>query len=404
MTSPKQIRALHSVGTFLNISENWIYPQIADVPHTTGMVLCRTVLNTDSFPISKRSVLSERPPSKSRGFRWVLDGIARRLGKDKISMSLAIRAWRPQILHAHFGTRGWECLDLKRRLGVPLVTSFYGYDAWKLPQSQSVWKERFRELFDTGELFLVEGPAMRDRLVKLGCPDEKIQIHRIGVDLTGLAFHAREFSGTLRIAMVGRFVEKKGLVDGLRACRLARSNGADISVTIVGDGDDGAGRKIKSELQSIAQTPELTGRVRFEGFLPLEDTRELLEKHAVILCPSRHAASGDAEGGSPVVLTEAMSLGLICIGTRHCDIPEVVVDGKTGFLCDEGDVEGIANVLMNIHHDRARLVEIAAAGREHISQNFSLRTQLVRARSLYENSISSYGYERRQIRSFSEAA
>ena len=404
MSSEKQIRVLHSVGTFLNISENWIYPQIVDVPDTTGLVLCRKVLNTDSFPISKRSILTERPHSKSRGLRWAFDGIARRLGKNKASISLALRARRPHILHAHFGTQGWESIELVRRLRVPLITSIYGYDAWKLPQSQPVWKERYRELFDTGNLFLVEGPAMRDRLVSLGCPSEKILIHRIGIDISRLSFDVKDFSGELRIVMVGRFVEKKGLADGLRACALARASGVDLSVTIVGDASDDAGRKIKSELESISGTPELDGRVRFAGFLPLENTRDLLNQHHVFLCPSKHAGDGDAEGGSPVVLTEAMAMGLLCVGTRHCDIPEVIVNRRTGFLCDERDINGIANVLMNIASDRSVLSDIAMGGRGHISHNFSLTTQMLKARRLYENSIRSFEYERQPIRRLSGVA
>ena len=58
----------------------------------------------------------------------------------------------------------------------------------------------------------------------------------------------------------------------------------------------------------------------------------MISRHNVLICPSKHAPDGDAEGGLPFVITEAMALGLLCIGSRHCDIPEAVIDQVTGYL------------------------------------------------------------------------
>src|SRR5207249_4497939 len=107
--------------------------------------------------------------------------------------------------------------------------------------------------------------------------------------------------------MMARFTEKKGLVDGLRACAEARRRGADFTVTIVGDAISGdeAGARIKAELHQIASVPELKDRMQFAGFVPAAKSRELMRQHDIYLCPSKHARDGDAEGGSPVSLTEA---------------------------------------------------------------------------------------------------
>src|SRR5262249_31069615 len=147
-----------------------------------------------------------------------------------------------------------------------------------------------------------------------------------------LEFRAPFFSHGLKVAMVGRYTEKKGLPDGLRACALARRQGVEVDITVIGDAhaSDADGQRIKAELHAIAKNSELKGCVRFAGFLALDKMRAALREHNVFLCPSKRAADGDAEGGSPVVLTEAMALGLLCIGTRHCDIPELIRDGDTG--------------------------------------------------------------------------
>jgi colanic acid/amylovoran biosynthesis glycosyltransferase len=254
-----------------------------------------------------------------------------------------------------------------------------------LPQTDPVWLSRYERLFADGDAFLVEGPAMCKRLMDLGCPREKIRTHRIGVDLETLPFRPSAISSQLQIVMVGRFVEKKGFVDGLRACLEARLCGVDLRVTVIGDPgvNDRAGRQIKESLFKLASEAGLSGRVAFTGFLSMGKTRETIREHQIVLCPSKHATNGDAEGGSPVVLTEAMAQGLICIGTKHCDIPEVIVNGETGYLCDEGDILGMTEVLCALAQRRDSAIGLVTQGRKHIETHFSLTTQLQKLGQIY---------------------
>lgn len=380
------MKVLHSVDTFLSQTENWIYPQIMRPPAVQSRVLCRCVVNLNDFPIDKRRLFVNSPAwSEKFGIPKVFNHVARRVGFDGLA-ELQARRWKPDLIHAHFGWRGVGGLKLKRRLGIPLITSFYGYDAWLLPNMESVWKDRYHELFANGDLFLVEGPAMRSRLITLGCPTEKIRVQRIGVDMSSLAFQQRHPSRSLKVVMVGRFVEKKGLEDGLRACSIARSNGVDLSVTIIGGADehDEAGKRIESELKALARQPNLVGAVDFVGFLPLDQTRRVVQAHNVFLCPSKHSDSGDAEGGSPVILTEAMAMGLICLGTRHCDIPELIHPDQTGFLCDEGDIDGLAEALCRLGAGSDQ-GDISELGRRHIEESFSQAKQLRRLAEIYQS-------------------
>jgi len=71
-----------------------------------------------------------------------------------------------------------------------------------------------------------------------------------------------------------------------------------------------------------------------------------LDRYDVFIHPSQHAVNGDCEGGAPVILLHAQSIGLPIISTRHCDIPEQVIDGKTGLLTDEGNIDDLANAII----------------------------------------------------------
>jgi colanic acid/amylovoran biosynthesis glycosyltransferase len=103
---------------------------------------------------------------------------------------LALRRHRARLLHAHFGYTGWQALPLQRATGLPLVTSFYGEDASRLA-GEPAWRERYAELFARGARFLAEGPCMRQRLVALGCPPEKVVIQPIAIPVARYPFRER---------------------------------------------------------------------------------------------------------------------------------------------------------------------------------------------------------------------
>ena len=215
----------------------------------------------------------------------------------------------------------------------PLVTSFYGYDAWSLPQKWPKWRGRLHRLFREGDVFLAEGPAMKRRLIEIGCNSSKVIVRTLGINLGRLKFETRKTNGPFQIVMVGRFIPKKGLGDGLLACAIASEAGIQLEVTIIGDADASSeSLAVERRLRELAATPALNGKVQFAGSLSPGETIAVISRHNVLICPSKHAPDGDAEGGLPFVITEAMALGLLCIGSRHCDIPEAVIDQVTGYL------------------------------------------------------------------------
>jgi colanic acid/amylovoran biosynthesis glycosyltransferase len=384
--TPEGISILHTLSSYLPRTQNWIYPQIVGVPGSKGLVLAEAIEDRSFFPIGGER-LAVLPPRWHRLFlnRRGMGLLRRKVFTQRAAREISRRHWRVNVVHAHFGTHGWYSLPLAERLSVPLVTSFYGYDAWKLPVGPRWWRLRLSDLFRSGSTVLVEGPAMRRRLIEIGCPAERVLVNRLGVDLSGIQFAQKDYSDGLHVLLVGRFTEKKGLVDGLKACRMARSRGAKLNVTIVGDAlpADVAGQGIKTELLTLANDPLLAGTVAFTGFVTPTELNRLFSVCNVFLSPSRHADNGDAEGGSPVVLTQAMAAGLLCIGTRHCDIPEVVIHQKTGFLADEKDVAGLAEILWAVAGKLRNHGTMTAAGRKHVEQTFDLRDQQTRLAELY---------------------
>ena len=93
--------------------------------------------------------------------------------------------------------------------------------------------------------------------------------------------------------------------------------------------------------------------------------------------------SGDSEG-TPVSIMEASATGLPVVSTKHGGIVDAVIHGKTGFLVDEGDVDGMAECIYLLLTDGKLANEMGRNGREHVTQNFNIETTTRKLRDVLE--------------------
>jgi glycosyltransferase involved in cell wall biosynthesis len=93
------------------------------------------------------------------------------------------------------------------------------------------------------------------------------------------------------------------------------------------------------------------------------------------------ADDGDREG-TPNSVMEAAAAGLPVIATRHGGITDVVVEGMTGFLVDEGDYEAMAERMCELLEDPEKCRKMGTSAREMAKSQFSkaIHNQIVRSR------------------------
>ncbi|GAG99477.1 unnamed protein product, partial [marine sediment metagenome] len=121
-----------------------------------------------------------------------------------------------------------------------------------LPNQNSKWKKRYAKLFRQGNCFLVEGYNMKKSLIKLGCPEEKIIIQHIGVDLEKIKFTPRNVknNGLVKLLIASSFREKKGIPYAIEAFGRVKESHPELNLelTIIGDSDGGSeGEKEKKK-------------------------------------------------------------------------------------------------------------------------------------------------------------
>jgi colanic acid/amylovoran biosynthesis glycosyltransferase len=373
MTASGQPTVGHLIGVFLPLTANWLYEQMRAVRGACSVVLAKVRERESEFTWDPVYALD----SGSK-LRRLANRVARKIVGHYPDWERAARREGVRLLHAHFGPFGIHGLSLARALEVPLITSFYGVDIWKHKGGEAGLRQRYAPLFAKGAAFLVEGPAAAERVVSLGCSPSKVHVHRLGIDLSVIPFVPRTHprGQPIRILMAARFSEKKGIPYGVEAfCRVAKHD-LRLELTIVGGpGDSPAERAIEDEVHSLIARHGLTSRVRLPGMLSRATLRALFLEHHIFLHPSVRALDGDAEGGHPVVITEAAASGLPIIGTTHCDIPQIVAHGETGWLCRERDSDALASALRDAVADPERLTRFGAAARRLVERYYDISVQ-----------------------------
>ncbi|MDX6543244.1 MAG: colanic acid/amylovoran biosynthesis glycosyltransferase [Gaiellaceae bacterium] len=340
-----------------------------------------------SSGLALRRVLTRLPPRVADPALSLLHGrIVPRMRSDADPRAFIewaegiLRRRDVQIIHSYFGPVAWRTLELKRRLDLPLVVTFLGDDiapalapwwSWWVEDGSAGtdWPERLRELFEEADLLLVEGPFLRERVLELGAPPEKVHVQRFGVPLDRLEFRARtaRADGKTIVAFAGRFCEQKGVLDALRAVRALRTEGRNVELRLIGD-DTMTDGSYAAEIHAYIRANRLQDCVRMLGFLNWRDCIAELQRCDLFLHPSVVDREGRGEGGAPTTIIEAQALGMPVVSTYHCDIPNVTLPGESALLVPEHDVDALADALRTLMDEPDRWEPMGRAGRRHVEE------------------------------------
>ena len=106
----------------------------------------------------------------------------------------------------------------------------------------------------------------------------------------------------------------------------------------------------------------LEKNVFFPGVLKPEMIAGFMQKSLAFVQHSIVASTGDSEG-TPVAIMEASAASLPVISTYHAGIPDVILDGITGFLVPEKDIDKMADAMMVLLKDKELARKMGLAGK-----------------------------------------
>lgn len=288
------------------------------------------------------------------------------------------------IIHCHFAHMGSTAI-LFRHLKSPtskVVTTFHGYDVNYIDRQKI--RKKYGTLFEHGDLYTSNTNFTANQAVSLGCSKEKIHILPVGLEISKYNFRETHFpeDGEIKIITVARLVEKKGIEYSIQAVAKALKNYPDIEYRIVGDG------MLRESLEDLANDLGVTSQIKFLGWKSQDEIIKLYQESHLFILSSVTAANGDKEGQG-LVLQEAQAIGLPVLSTLHNGIPDGVLDGESGFLVPEKDVNALYEKITHLIENSSIWPKMSHAGRRHVEANYDIEDLNKRLEKIYGKAIKS---------------
>jgi glycosyltransferase involved in cell wall biosynthesis len=311
-----------------------------------------------------------------RAFRGT-NGDPTRITKQLLQFLEAVVVWRRcraercDGLHAHFGqvpaTVAWYTAefanDVRRHRGRPFTWSVtvHGWHEFVTEDTS-----RLRDKLAAADGVVCISHYTRSQLMRIGPVEawDKIDIVRCGLALEDFPFRGpRPVGERPTVVITARLSPEKGHLVLLRAIARLRAEGLDVGVRCIGSGPFAADLDAAAAVHGVADLVEFTGPMA-----PSAVAAALRDADAFCL-PSF------AEG-LPVSIMEAMAVGVPVVTTYISGIPELVVDGRTGWIVPAGDeitlATAVRDALTSAERDR-----IVLAARDAVEAAHDIRRNVV---------------------------
>jgi glycosyltransferase involved in cell wall biosynthesis len=268
------------------------------------------------------------------------------------------------FVYQRYALGSYAGMDLAESLGVPLVLEYNGSEVW----ANRNWGQGELEMADrlvaleaanvrAASLVVVVSEVLRDQLLEMGVPVERVLVNPNGVDAERLGPYReldaagwRRRLGLEEAPTVG-FVGTFGLWHGVKVLPemidgMARTH-PDARWLLIGDG------LLHPEVRQEVEKRGMSDRVTFTGVVPRKRALELLAASDVCVSPHVPNPDGTRFFGSPTKLFEYMGLAKPIVASDLEQIGEVIDHERTGLLCQPGDADAAAAAVTRLLDDEA---------------------------------------------------
>jgi glycosyltransferase involved in cell wall biosynthesis len=309
-----------------------------------------------SIPISEYPITSLWSPRIVRG-QW-------RLAQD-------LRRQRVQVVHAYGFYPNVFSVPAARFAGCISIASVRDTGAFSSQVKLKTLSQKAACLL--ADRVIANSSAVRSWLVNLGVNENHINVIPNGIALDGRHERRLGFQKAPVVTVVSRLNPRKGIEYFLEAAATVAERFPGARFLIVGGPYNAA---YQSSLEALAERLQVARQVVFTG--ERNDVKELLRETTLAVLPSL------SEGMSNVLL-ESMAAGLPVVATNVGGNPELVQNGKTGFLVPARDPAALSNAIIRILEQPELGLCLGAAGYQRVSTHFSLSTTVRRTEELYSS-------------------
>ena len=297
-------------------------------------------------------------------------GELRRLQADLLCCS----GYKPDLV-------GWRAA---RRAGIRVVSISHGW-------TSATWKVRCYERLDKIVLPWLDAvvcvsKAQADKVRGAGVPEVKIAVIQNAVGAEAFvepnADHRQEMAGWFAqpprwlIGAAGRFSPEKGFAVFVEAAALVVPQRPEAGFALFGDGP------LRADLERLIAQRGLQGKFVLGGFR--NDLSQFLPNLDVAVMSSHTE-------GLPVILLEAGAAGVPTVATAVGGIPEVLEDGRNGYLVPSGDAPALAQRIVSLLDNESVRLALGRAARDRIRNEFSFTAMSQKYHKLFKELVRGEG-------------
>ena len=272
------------------------------------------------------------------------------------------KKFKPDIVQVFFGIpAGGGAFLLQKFKNVPYVVFLGGRDVPRPNPDPPYYrwlyillKPIIRKIWDNAAAVVACSDGLRD-LARTTDTNLKIDVIPDGLDLASFASLQRKVNPkTVRCLAIGRLIPRKGFQFLIRALpQILDKVSHNFEIEIIGDGP------YREELIGLVENLGVASYVHFTGTVPYSELPQKYREADIFILPSL------AEG-MPLVVLEAMGTGLPIIASRVQGIDELVAEDVNGALFDAGDVDGLADCLVQLINAGEKRIEMGKASTEKV--------------------------------------
>jgi glycosyltransferase involved in cell wall biosynthesis len=266
----------------------------------------------------------------------------------------------------------------------PLFIHCHGYDiTWdlrdmKTPEKLFHPKDYKRSIIELSSIaiFIANSKYTFNKLLEIGVPENKIRLKYFGVLLPAAKTYNNKETDK-NILFLGRLVDFKGPDIVIEAFNLASERGLRANLIIAGDGP----LKISCEL--LKRRSKFSERIHLIGEVDVKTADELRKNADIFTAHNCKGLLSHQEEAFGVSIIEAMAAELPVISAKSGALEETVLNGETGILVEQFDIERHAEAFLKLANNKYLRREMGKKARERVMKYFSIELEKQRLNEIF---------------------
>lgn len=286
---------------------------------------------------------------------------------------------KPEIIHIHssFGPSFYRKIPFIYMASLakkPIINHVHGADFETFFINANERKKKLiKKVYNKCSTLVALSEEWKENL-NLIVPEEKIKIIENYSILKEDAMNDRLIRNcNKKILFLGEIGKRKGCYDIPSIVQKVNGIFPDVEFVLAGSGEVENVRKILRE-------KDLDKNVVFPGWVRADDKDKLLRECDIFFLPSYNE-------GMPMSILDAMGYGLPIVSTNVGGITKIVLNGKNGYTCFPGDINGFAEKLVELLGDEQMKKNFGLNSFKLVKNNYSLENHIKKIKQIYNSQI-----------------